>query len=938
MTKYLIALGLVFGLSTLCAADEFLCVQPPIQQTGAWTSAMWNVGEGKQALQLISYVLGETRTGVLRSRDFVCPKTLSFRLAGHSHRNANFARLVDAVDGKMLASLPSPGRDEALPVSWDLTEWQGRSVRMELVDGDAGTSYAWIAICDLQPELVPMPTEAGKLPEGWQELPQTIVQSTVDGVPFIGREILWAPGKEGDWLDVPINGVEAKYLYLKGGSYSPDDQPGWGGSNDRAWHFIGDQMGELQVKYVGGQVDRIPMSFGFTVWWRTPWQRSPEPFVGDTSQAKTMRDSLCVFAPSWSEPWLIRIALRGLPVQSISLVDNADKDGFVLLQGISLAECTKRSAGQELQQGTPSPRLSEWLQTHTVDGAKPLSASRLAAMQKLRLLCETFPSDFTEASVKNTAKITPPAKFIGPRLSFEGPVSALVMGYVYQENSAELLSRIDPDGMVHESGQKADYYNGFGGITPGLAAFYTAAYTRNRAAQLLANAGVLTPANAAISFWDKWLLYFPKAYPELQMGGKPVPGHATVIANQPHVYFDSLRKSGWPTKFKTRDYGNPETDGHGMLMLNRYRVWVKQGRDLQWLRDHWDAVREAAEWIPWVLDNPELSLSEHGLMYNETEGGMLEASIFCDTPCYYGLLASAEMADQIRQRELASRWRMTASRLKRAMELYYPKKIDPWGDVWPPNPGLWGYSHGTMAPLLFAADLYGYDALNQMDPVWQQRAKRTYKMLLTRNLPEWCASGGFGYGQGFVTESALLLDEMDDAANLLEWMAKICYSPRQKYPFRVPEGTSVKKDGSVWRRWGDLGNMFQMNEAVYTCQLLAGVDDTSQDVLKLMPRIPTGWKGVQFSDWPVSVKSGGKVQTVRVSMNISCDADGPNTVTLKASAPVDQVSVRVGPYASQAAADRMAKKMGSEGWSVRQETSGHTKNKPAIWLRLRRRL
>jgi len=73
-------------------------------------------------------------------------------------------------------------------------------------------------------------------------------------------------------------------------------------------------------------------------------------------------------------------------------------------------------------------------------------------------------------------------------------------------------------------------------------------------------------------------MYCPRAWPEVQLGGKPVPGHWSVICNKPHVYFDNHRQAGWPTKYKVRDFGNPENDGHGLTMLSHYTAWNKQGR------------------------------------------------------------------------------------------------------------------------------------------------------------------------------------------------------------------------------------------------------------------------------------------------------------------------------------------------------------------------
>ena len=89
-------------------------------------------------------------------------------------------------------------------------------------------------------------------------------------------------------------------------------------------------------------------------------------------------------------------------------------------------------------------------------------------------------------------------------------------------------------------------------------------------------------------------------------------------------------------------------------------------------------------------------------------------------------------------------------------------------------------------------------------------------MQLTKNAPAYVASAGMGYGQGYITEAALLLDRMHDASLMTDWMAKLCFAPRLQHPYRVPEGSIVEGDGSIWRRWGDLGNLYQLGEVVYT--------------------------------------------------------------------------------------------------------------------------
>jgi putative heme-binding domain-containing protein len=106
---------------------------------------------------------GERLTGVLRSRTFTVPKHLKFYFAGHDGfpNNAalgnNMVRLV-SVDGRELAKAAPPRNDTAQPVEWDLSADQGQQAQLELIDGDTGSAYAWIAVGRFEPEVVRMPS------------------------------------------------------------------------------------------------------------------------------------------------------------------------------------------------------------------------------------------------------------------------------------------------------------------------------------------------------------------------------------------------------------------------------------------------------------------------------------------------------------------------------------------------------------------------------------------------------------------------------------------------------------------------------------------------------------------------------------------------------------------------------------------------------------
>ncbi len=109
--------------------------------------------DGQQNVPLFSSIdKGEQRTGIWRSSAFQLNDQFTFFVAGHDGfpanpaQNRNFVRLVDAETGETLLQSPPPRNDVAHPVHWDTARWKGRNAIVELVDGDAGNAYAWLAV------------------------------------------------------------------------------------------------------------------------------------------------------------------------------------------------------------------------------------------------------------------------------------------------------------------------------------------------------------------------------------------------------------------------------------------------------------------------------------------------------------------------------------------------------------------------------------------------------------------------------------------------------------------------------------------------------------------------------------------------------------------------------------------------------------------------
>ncbi|MEN8155757.1 MAG: hypothetical protein ABFS10_02310 [Bacteroidota bacterium] len=756
----------------------------------------------------------------------------------------------------------------------------------------------------------------------------------IDGIPFI-QHPLWQPNDEKDqvgpakhgeevdtylrstfgerWIDKRFNrlNIRAGELYILGAINSMDrSHPPWGGGNSYRNFFIGDSAGILTLTYASGTIDTIPLIFGYNVGWNHNYKISSEPFKSDPDAKKALDQALCVANAlegynSGGDDYYIKIALRDEKLESAAIYDHPKKIGYFRLDGITFGGVKERGDQQiyREERGKAIPdSTKQWLESHTIHSDNPLPKSRLDAIKILKGKYYTSNTDINYTTIAREAESLSSADFPGPRIKFTGTPVAELMTNIYYENAAGLLERVGEDGMFHESAYKADRFDGFAGWTPELGAYYTTSYTRLRGLTVLTQLGFAEEVNRSIAYFDKWLMYFPQSYPELQLGGKPVPGHATVIANQPHIYFDLLKGYGWPTKQISRDFGNPENDGHGFLMLTRWRAWQKQGKEQAWIENRWEAINEAAEYIPWCLDNPELSFSEHGLLHNESEGGLNKLSMFCDFACYLGLKSYSEMAGSIENNMKADRWSSEANRLYQNMMAYYPLESDRWGDVWDPEKNAaFGYTHSTLAPLCIGMDYWGYDVINKLPGDWADRTKRTYLMQLEKNAPQGAATAGIGYGQGYITQSALLLDQMDDAQKMVGWLAKACFAPGLQHPFRVPEGSIISEDGSTWRRWGDLGNGYQLIEVVHTVSLLAGIDDFSTDHLHIMPRILKDWNGLEIDGWPVRIISNGTSILSKLSLNLSADYQkGEQIVTLSFEAPVDQGKFRLGPFPAAA--------------------------------------
>lgn len=132
-----------------------------LQHSGSWTDEQgkdWPLqarkdSTGNMVQVRSSHSLGESYMGTLASTSFPLTKGFNFLLVGHNgktdqpSKRMNYVRLVDVKSGLELAKRFPPRSDIAKTVSFpELSSHIGAQVRLEVIDQDSSSAYAWIAV------------------------------------------------------------------------------------------------------------------------------------------------------------------------------------------------------------------------------------------------------------------------------------------------------------------------------------------------------------------------------------------------------------------------------------------------------------------------------------------------------------------------------------------------------------------------------------------------------------------------------------------------------------------------------------------------------------------------------------------------------------------------------------------------------------------------
>jgi hypothetical protein len=262
----------------------------------------------------------------------------------------------------------------------------------------------------------------------------------------------------------------------------------------------------------------------------------------------------------------------------------------------------------------------------------------------------------------------------------------------------------------------------------------------------------------------------------------------------------------------------------------------------------------------------------------------------------HALRALAEMANSIGEANSARQWLDRADKMHAAISKQYITNDPKYGRVWTLDFAGWPNRSTVLGPLIYLADYLGFSPGDD-DPAWREVNEAAYQRLIDTYHPFGFYGQAMGYGQGFVTQSAMLLDRMKEATQMLDWTAKQIYDPRIGC-YIVPEGCQIDSTGKFWYRTGDLGNGVQEAEIIKTLRIVIGLDDTRPDRLRFFPRMPYGWNKIAVEKYPVLFNNSGKIETAFIKYKLE-RKNNRMELEIASDKKLGEVAFRLGPFGKQ---------------------------------------
>ncbi len=228
---------------------------------------------------------------------------------------------------------------------------------------------AVLLLAMLCPALLASPSFAAPAPDNFYAVP--LVKSpgglntlqVIDryGVPFAAGALKIPRQTSAQW---EAQG-QAKRIFLLGMTEDAN-LFAWAEARDHSVRFfIGDQLAEIHLNYADGSTQVFPLILGEGLWWGEPFYRFPEPFPTDRRLQKALASALRLYppAPVADGNYLAVITPRPIPLESITIENTTDKQGTLLLDGITIeaADTNDIAVGPRLSAGAFPPVFAKFV-------------------------------------------------------------------------------------------------------------------------------------------------------------------------------------------------------------------------------------------------------------------------------------------------------------------------------------------------------------------------------------------------------------------------------------------------------------------------------------------------------------------------------------------------------------------------------------------------
>lgn len=667
---------------------------------------------------------------------------------------------------------------------------------------------------------------------------------------------------------------------------------GWAGERFFGYEkklYLGDVIGRIDLLYEGNLMDGIPLIFGVNVWnyetfchvqpheapvypIRAPYR---EPFDSDPAARNLLEAALLLRENPDGEKYsryIFALRTRHRRLTTLAVHPWGSRHAEIGVSAITAIADGVHLAVQEAWRFTD--------QQFYVRKEYFSSVDRLA--RRLYQYSDELPDHYP---------LHIPVGYQGPHIEMRGRPEAELLTNVYYHNIHDMIThKVEDDGRMHTSTRHYPCYGFYEGIgtyrQEGQYNYYDQIWSRDLGrllCEIIEHGETERCARAADLFFH--YLYDPSSE------FKRPHWKRIVNASELGVFPENYEGISFQEFVKGR-----ENDGHASVMLMIYRLYQHRCVGLEYLRAHRQELVDAAEWFCWQMDNPGLS-GFSGVLCSESESSYGEHGgydLLSNSYAWSALAAFATLAREMGEVPFEKRWASYADRLLTNVLLTFTATHPRYGTVLSePESDNWPSELKLLASLLLMPETTGYDPAEdapQWYPLWANSYRAQKEAFFSPMV-----GGSMGYGQGYTTQAALLLDQVEDYTDCLGWAARFSYH-HSEYPYIVPEGVTAHPSGRFWYRHTDLGNAVQQTEIVKCVRLVFGLDDLRPGPgLRLVPRLPDGWQLLEARRSLVVALVEGEIARIHVDW-LYRRVPGGFEAELTTPKPIRVASVRFGPF------------------------------------------